>query len=60
LLAAHLLSHGADGPELGALLDRVFLQIHAARRTWRPGSPVGPWLTAIVQHVLRTEVTSGG
>jgi hypothetical protein len=55
LLAAHLLWLGAEEPTLDRLLDRVFLQIHAARRTWRPGSAVQPWATAIAQHVFQTE-----
>jgi DNA-directed RNA polymerase specialized sigma24 family protein len=55
LLGAHLVSLGADQRMLDALLDRVFLQIHAARRTWSPGFPVEGWAQAIAQHVLRTE-----
>jgi hypothetical protein len=52
LIRAHLLVFGADERTLDALLDEVFLQIHAARRTWNPESPVEPWATAIAEHVL--------
>lgn len=59
-LGAHLLALGADEDALDALLDQVFLQIHAARRTWSPGFPVEPWAKAIAAHVLRrTERRSG-
>ena len=60
LLGAHLSSAGVDGRILDQLLDEVFLQIHAVRRTWNPGSPVVPWATAIADHVFRVAGTDRG
>jgi DNA-directed RNA polymerase specialized sigma24 family protein len=51
-LASNLASLGADPNSLDALVDEVFLAIHAARRCWNPGSPVGRWTAGIARHVF--------
>jgi DNA-directed RNA polymerase specialized sigma24 family protein len=51
-LASNLVSLGADPDSLDALVDEVFLAIHAARRCWNPGSPVERWTAAIARHVF--------
>ncbi len=33
------------------LLQETWLRIHEARRTYRPGEPVLPWIYAIARHV---------
>jgi DNA-directed RNA polymerase specialized sigma24 family protein len=52
-LATHLQALGARPAGLDEVLDQVFLAIHAARRTWRPGAPVQPWANAIADHIWR-------
>lgn len=52
-LAAYLLSLGAGPAHLDSLLDRVFLEVHGARRSWHPGSAVEPWAQAIAGRVWR-------
>jgi len=38
-------------PHARDLLQETFLQIHRARRTYRPGLPLRPWVFAIARHV---------
>ncbi len=42
------------------LLQEAFLQIHRARHTYRPPSPVVPWAFAIARNVYRMERRSTG
>jgi len=42
------------------LLQEVFLNVHRARATWRPGSPVLPWLFAIARHVAASRARGAG
>ena len=42
------------------LLQEVFLNVHRARATWRPGSPVLPWLFAIARHAAADRARSSG
>ena len=44
-LARYASRHEADD-----LLQETWLRIHEARRTYRPGEPVLPWLYAIARH----------
>lgn len=41
----------ATGAERDDLVQEIFLQVHRARRTYRPGLPFEPWLFAIARHV---------
>jgi DNA-directed RNA polymerase specialized sigma24 family protein len=58
VLGRHLMSLGADDRVLEVVLDHVFLEIHAARPTWNPGSPVERWAMAIAEHVFGREIVS--
>ena len=40
--------------------QEAFLQIHRARRTYRPDLPVRPWMFAIARHVALQNVRSRG
>ena len=42
------------------LLQEVFLNIHRARATYRPGSPVLPWAFAIARHAAASRARSLG
>ncbi len=35
-----------------ALVERIFITIHQARRSYRPDKPFEPWLRAVVRHAL--------
>src|SRR5437870_1175420 len=37
--------------DAGDLLQETWLSIHEARRTYRPGQPVLPWIYAIARHI---------
>jgi RNA polymerase sigma-70 factor, ECF subfamily len=41
----------SNAAERDDLVQETFLQVHRARRTYRPGMPVEPWLFAIARHV---------
>lgn len=43
-------AHAAD------LLQETFLQVHRARRSFRPGLPLRPWAFAIARHVWLMDV----
>ena len=45
------LAHVRDRPLAEDLLQDFWLRIHSARRTYRPGEPVLPWLYAIARRV---------
>lgn len=42
------------------LLQEVFLKIHRARASYRPGSPVMPWAFAIARHAAISRARSAG
>lgn len=43
-------AHAAD------LLQQTYLQVHRARRSFRPGLPLRPWAFAIARHVWLMDV----
>jgi RNA polymerase sigma-70 factor (ECF subfamily) len=47
----YLTSLSRDAVHAGDLLQDAFLQMHRARRSYRPGLPVRPWVFAIARHV---------
>ena len=51
LLYRFLASQLGSRSEAEDLLQEVWLKIHRARHTYRPGEPVLPWLYAIARHV---------
>ena len=51
LLYRFLASQMGSRSEAEDLLQDVWLKIHAARHSYRPGEPVLPWLYAIARHV---------
>ena len=49
---------GRGGASLGDLVQETYLQVHRARRSYRPATPLRPWLFAIARHVaLQAERT---
>jgi RNA polymerase sigma-70 factor, ECF subfamily len=50
-LFQYLASLSRDGVHARDLLQDAFLQMHRARRSYRPGLPVRPWVFAIARHV---------
>lgn len=42
------------------LLQEVFFNVHRARATYRPGSPVLPWVFAIARHAAASRARSAG
>lgn len=42
-----------DPVKAGDLLQETYLQVHRARRTYRPELPFRPWLYAIARHVAQ-------
>ncbi len=34
------------------LVERIFIAIHEARRSYRPNKPFEPWLMAVVRHTV--------
>lgn len=42
------------------LMQEVFLKIHRARASYRPGSPVLPWAFAIARHAAVSRARSAG
>jgi RNA polymerase sigma-70 factor, ECF subfamily len=42
------------------LMQEVFLKIHRARASYRPGSPVLPWAFAIARHAAISRARSAG
>ncbi len=51
LLYRFLASQMGSRSEAEDLLQDVWLKIHSARHTYRPGEPVLPWVYAIARHV---------
>lgn len=51
LLFRFLASQMGSRFEAEDLLQEVWLKIHSARHTYRPGEPVLPWFYAIARHV---------
>ena len=51
LLYRFLASQMGSRADAEDLLQDVWLKIHAARHSYRPGEPVLPWLYAIARHV---------
>lgn len=52
-LRAYLDRVAPDSRGERALVDRVFLAIHDARRSYNPRRPFGGWVTAIARHVAQ-------
>ncbi|HVS33829.1 MAG TPA: RNA polymerase sigma factor [Thermoanaerobaculia bacterium] len=50
----------SDSARAGDLTQEVFLQVHRARRTYRAGLPLLPWMFAIARHVAIQHVRSQG
>ncbi len=50
-LHRYLALHTADRRHADDLMQDVWLRIHRARHTYRPGEPVLPWLYAVARHV---------
>ena len=51
LLYRFVASQMGSRSEAEDLLQEVWLKIHRARHTYRPGEPVLPWVYAIARHV---------
>ena len=47
------LTRWVDFAKAGDLLQETYLQMHRARRTYRPELPFRPWLYAIARHVAQ-------
>jgi RNA polymerase sigma-70 factor, ECF subfamily len=54
------LSRWSDRTRALDLTQETFLQIHRARRTYRPEMPVLPWIYAIARHVALQHVRTTG
>jgi RNA polymerase sigma-70 factor, ECF subfamily len=50
-LLQYLTTLSRDSTLARDLLQESFLQMHRARRSYRPGLPVRPWVFAIARHV---------
>ncbi len=50
-LHRYLAVHTGDRRHADDLLQDVWLRVHRARHTYRPGEPVLPWLYAVARHV---------
>ena len=44
------LSQGDSRQDVEDILQDIWLRIHRARHTYRPGTPAAPWLYAIARH----------
>lgn len=56
----YLVRSTGDRAAADDLLQEVFLNIHRARATYRPGSPVLPWAFAIARHAAASRARSSG
>jgi RNA polymerase sigma-70 factor (ECF subfamily) len=56
----YLVRSTGDRTTADDLLQEVFLNIHRARATYRPGSPVLPWAFAIARHAAASRARSVG
>ena len=50
MLARFLARPGVDRAHMEDLLQDCWIRIHKARHTYRPGSPLLPWVFAIARH----------
>jgi RNA polymerase sigma-70 factor (ECF subfamily) len=50
----------SDSERAADLTQEAFLQIHRARRTYRPDSPLLPWMLAVARHVALQYVRTRG
>jgi RNA polymerase sigma-70 factor, ECF subfamily len=57
-LVQYLTSMTRDPVHARDLLQETFLQVHRARRSFRPGLPVRPWVFAIARHVWLMDLRS--
>jgi RNA polymerase sigma-70 factor (ECF subfamily) len=46
----YCLSQGDSAQDVDDILQDIWLRIHRARHTYRPGTPAAPWLYAIARH----------
>lgn len=44
----------------GDLVQETYLQVHRARRTYRPDLPFWPWILSIARHVALSDLRSRG
>lgn len=51
-LEAFLLRHSRDRALIEDVIQQTFLQMHAARGSFIPGSPVAPWSVSIAWHIF--------
>lgn len=54
------LSRWVDWQKVGDLSQETYLQMHRARRTYRPELPFRPWLYAIARHVAQQALRTHG
>jgi RNA polymerase sigma-70 factor (ECF subfamily) len=54
------MSRWADWSKTQDLTQDTFLQVHRARRTYRPDLPLLPWMFSIARHVALTHLRSAG
>jgi RNA polymerase sigma-70 factor (ECF subfamily) len=54
------LGRWVDSSRVGDLTQETFLQMHRARRTYRPELPFRPWLYAIARHVAQQALRTHG
>jgi RNA polymerase sigma-70 factor (ECF subfamily) len=54
------MSRWTDASRAQDLTQDTFLQVHRARRTYRPELPLLPWMFAIARHVALTHLRSAG
>lgn len=57
-LYPYLVRSAGDRAVADDLLQEVYLNVHRARATYRPGAPVLPWLFAIARNVAASRVRS--
>jgi RNA polymerase sigma-70 factor (ECF subfamily) len=50
MLLRFCLSQGDRREDVDDVLQEIWLRIHRARHTYRPGAPAEPWLYAIARH----------
>src|ERR1700748_2553854 len=59
-LRGYLLAQCRDAALADDLLQKTYIKIHRARRTYEPGRPVTPWVYAIARHVYLMKRRSTG
>ncbi|MCC6861233.1 MAG: RNA polymerase sigma factor [Bryobacterales bacterium] len=50
LFVRFCLGHGDSAQDVEDVLQEIWLRVHKARHTFRPGAPAVPWLYAIARH----------